>query len=56
MKSVIEALQAAGVRERVKVLVGGAPVTQKFAEQIGADGYGEDATSAVTMARRLVAA
>jgi corrinoid protein of di/trimethylamine methyltransferase len=53
MKGVIEALQAAGVRERVKVLVGGAPVTQKFAEQIGADAYGENATAAVSMARML---
>ena len=56
MKAVIEALKGAGVRDRVKVLVGGAPVTQRFAEQIGADGYGESATTAVSLARKLVAA
>ncbi|HYW47757.1 MAG TPA: corrinoid protein [Bryobacteraceae bacterium] len=53
MKTTIEALSAAGVRGQVKVLVGGAPVTQKFADQIGADGFGEDATAAVALARRL---
>lgn len=56
MKAVVEALCTAGVRERVKVLVGGAPVTQRFAEQIGADAYGENATSAVSLARKLAAA
>ncbi|MBI3664657.1 MAG: corrinoid protein [Acidobacteria bacterium] len=56
MKTTIEALRAAGVREQVKVLVGGAPVTQHFADQIGADGYGENAAAAVRLARRLVAA
>jgi corrinoid protein of di/trimethylamine methyltransferase len=56
MKAVVEALKSAGVRDRVKVLVGGAPVTQRFAEQIGADAYGESATAAVNLARRLVAA
>jgi len=53
MKATIEALNAAGVRGQVKVLVGGAPVTQKFADQIGADGFGEDATAAVALARQL---
>jgi 5-methyltetrahydrofolate--homocysteine methyltransferase len=53
MKATIEALNAAGVRGQVKVLVGGAPVTQKFADQIGADGFGEDATAAVALARKL---
>ena len=56
MKTTIEALQKAGVRERVKVLVGGAPVTRQFAEQIGADGYSEDAPGAVALARQLMAA
>jgi methylmalonyl-CoA mutase cobalamin-binding domain/chain len=56
MRAVIEALKTAGVRDRVKVLVGGAPVTQRFAEQIGADAYGENATAAVNLARRLVVA
>lgn len=53
MKSTIEALAHAGVRSRVKVIVGGAPVTQQFADQIGADGYSENATAAVALARRL---
>ncbi|MEO8660864.1 MAG: corrinoid protein [Bryobacteraceae bacterium] len=54
MKTIIDTLKTAGVRDRVKVLVGGAPVTQKFAEQIGADGYGESAVSAVALARRMM--
>ncbi len=53
MKATIDALREAGVRDRVKVLVGGAPVTQRFAEQIGADGFGENATAAVALARRM---
>ena len=53
MRKTIEALTAAGVRDRVKVMVGGAPVTQRYADQIGADGYGESASSAVALARRL---
>lgn len=56
MKSIIEALAAAGVRDSVKVMVGGAPLTQEFADQIGADGYGENASTAVTLARRLMQA
>ena len=56
MKTTIEALHAAGLRERVKVMVGGAPVTQRFADQVGADGYGESAVAAVAMARKLVGA
>ena len=55
MKKVIEALQAEGMRDQVKVIVGGAPIDRKFAEQIGADGYGEDATQAVRLARKMVA-
>jgi len=51
MKAVIEGLQAAGLREHVTVLVGGAPVTRQFAEEIGADGYGENASAAVALAR-----
>jgi 5-methyltetrahydrofolate--homocysteine methyltransferase len=54
MKKVIEALQAEGIRNQVKVIVGGAPIDRKFAEQIGADGYGEDATQAVRLARKMV--
>lgn len=54
-KTVIEALRAAGLRERVRVMVGGAPVTQKWATEIGADGYAQDAVAAVDLATRLVA-
>ena len=56
MKDVIEALKADGLRDQVKVMVGGAPVTAMFAEQVGADGYCEDASEAVALARRLVSA
>jgi len=52
-KKLIEALKEAGLRDKVKVLVGGAPVTQSYADQIGADGYAEDAISAVDIAFRL---
>jgi corrinoid protein of di/trimethylamine methyltransferase len=55
MKTTIEAIKQAGVREKVKVLVGGAPVTQQFADEIGADGYSDNANGAVTLAKRLVA-
>jgi len=55
MKKVIEALEVNGLRNTVKVLVGGAPVDASFAEKIGADGYGEDATEAVRISRRLTA-
>jgi len=54
MKDVIEELQAAGVRHEVKVMVGGAPVTPKFAADIGADAYGETAVSAVDTANKLL--
>jgi corrinoid protein of di/trimethylamine methyltransferase len=53
-RKVIEALTEAGMRSQVKVLVGGAPVTRAWAEEIGADGYAEDARGAVAEARRLV--
>ena len=55
MKSVIEALEEAGVRDSVKIMIGGAPVTAAYAEQIGADGYAPDAASAVDAARSMVA-
>jgi 5-methyltetrahydrofolate--homocysteine methyltransferase len=54
MGQVIQALEEAGVRDQVKVIVGGAPVTQAFADQIGADGYGPDASSAVRKAKELL--
>jgi 5-methyltetrahydrofolate--homocysteine methyltransferase len=54
MKKVIDALSQSGIRDGVKILVGGAPVTREFAVEIGADGYGENASSAVTVARALL--
>ena len=54
MKTTIEAIQQAGLRDRVKVMVGGAPVTNAYAEQIGADGFSEDASSAVRTAVGLI--
>lgn len=54
MKKVIEMLVARGLRSKVKVMVGGAPVNEKFARDIGADGYGADAGSSVDMARQLL--
>jgi 5-methyltetrahydrofolate--homocysteine methyltransferase len=54
MRSTIEALVESGLRDRVKVVVGGAPVTQEFADKIGADGYAIDASAAATCAKRLV--
>lgn len=56
MKVTIEALTAAGLRDRVKVIVGGAPLTAAYARQIGADGYAPDASSAVRKAKELVSA
>jgi 5-methyltetrahydrofolate--homocysteine methyltransferase len=56
MRATVDALQKAGVRSKVKIMIGGAPVTQKFAEEIGADGYSENAAGAVTLARKLTAA
>ena len=54
MKEVIEALEVAGLREQLTIIVGGAPVTQEFADMIGADGYGSNANSAVKVAKRLL--
>jgi 5-methyltetrahydrofolate--homocysteine methyltransferase len=51
MRTVIDALRAAGVRDQVRVMVGGAPVTRQFAEEIGADGFSDSAASAVALAR-----
>ena len=56
MKSTIEALEAAGLRDQVKVFVGGAPITQDFADEIGADGYSASANGAVRLAREMIAA
>jgi 5-methyltetrahydrofolate--homocysteine methyltransferase len=54
MKATVEALREAGVRDRVKVLIGGAPLTPEFAAEIEADGYAENAAAAVRMAREFV--
>src|SRR5207249_6961617 len=56
MKRTIDALVKAGLRDRVKVMIGGAPVSQAFADEIGADGYARDSTQAVVKAKALVAA
>jgi corrinoid protein of di/trimethylamine methyltransferase len=53
-KGVVEALEKAGLRSQVKIMVGGAPVTRRWAEEIGADGYAKDAMSAVALARELM--
>lgn len=55
MKTTIDAFASAGLRQKVKIMVGGAPVTQQYADVIGADGYSESAGGAVALARRLVA-
>jgi corrinoid protein of di/trimethylamine methyltransferase len=54
-EKIIEALKEAGLRDQVKVMVGGAPVTAGWAEKVGADGYAEDAIGAVTLAKQLAA-
>ncbi|MGD9552645.1 MAG: corrinoid protein [Candidatus Caldatribacteriota bacterium] len=54
MPEVIKSLEAAGLRDKVKVMIGGAPVTQNYAEQIGADGYSPDAASAAEDAKRFI--
>jgi corrinoid protein of di/trimethylamine methyltransferase len=54
MKTTLDALQRAGVRQQVKVLVGGAPITQKYADEIGADGYSESAAGAVNAAKKAL--
>ncbi len=56
MRTTIESLRAAGVRDRIRIIVGGAPVTAEYATAIGADGYAENAASAVALVRRLVGA
>jgi len=56
MKSTIEEFKKEGVRDQFKFMIGGAPVTQEYADQIGADGYSENANGAVSMARKLAGA
>lgn len=55
MDKTIRAIEAAGLRDQVKIIVGGAPVTAEFAQHIGADGYADDASQAVTLVKSLVA-
>ena len=54
MKNTIDAIKNAGLRDTVKIIVGGAPVTQDFADQIGADGYASDAVSAVELCNAIL--
>lgn len=54
MKDVIQALEEAGIRNQVKVMIGGAPVSQGFADEIGADGYSDNANTAVAVAKELI--
>ena len=54
MQEVINALEAAGIRHQVKVMIGGAPVSQGFADEIGADGYSDNANTAVAVAKELM--
>jgi len=54
MKNTIEAIKQAGLRDKVKIMIGGAPVTQAYADQIGADGFASDASRAVSLAMSLV--
>ena len=53
MKATVEALKEAGLQGKVKVIIGGAPVTQKYADEIGADGYGRDAAAAANLVKKL---
>ena len=55
MEEVIKALKASGIRDEVKVMIGGAPVSESFARQIGADGYSDNANAAVCLAKSLIA-
>jgi 5-methyltetrahydrofolate--homocysteine methyltransferase len=54
MKTTLDAIAKAGLRKQVKAIVGGAPLTEKFAKEIGADGYAPDAASAVQVAKSLI--
>ena len=55
MRTTVDALKSAGVRDQVKILIGGAPITQRYAEEIGADGFTESAAGAVNLAKKVVA-
>jgi 5-methyltetrahydrofolate--homocysteine methyltransferase len=55
MQATIEALRDAGLRDQVRIIVGGAPITKTYADEIGADGYAEDASSAVRLVKEVLA-
>jgi corrinoid protein of di/trimethylamine methyltransferase len=54
MKAVVKALEEAGIRKQTRVIIGGAPITQQYADEIGADGYSDNASTAVALVRKLV--
>jgi len=54
MKATVEAIESIGLRDKVKIIVGGAPISEDFARSIGADGYAPDASRAVTLAKSLL--
>ena len=54
MRATVEALEESGARDKVKIIIGGAPVTQKYADEIGADGYGRDASAAARLVKELL--
>ena len=54
MKEIIDAITEAGLRDQVKVMIGGAPITQEYADEIGADGYSIDAASAAELAKNMI--
>lgn len=54
MKEIIEAIKEAGLRDQVKIMIGGAPITQEYADEIGADGFSVDAASATELAKKLL--
>ena len=56
MQTTIDAIKAAGLRDQVRIIVGGAPITKSYADEIGADGYAEDASSAVRLVKEVLAA
>jgi corrinoid protein of di/trimethylamine methyltransferase len=56
MRKVVDALRSAGLREKTRVMIGGAPITQQYADEIGADGYSDNASAAVGLARKLAGA
>ncbi len=56
MKATVDAVNNAGLHDKVKIMIGGAPVTQRYADEIGADGFSENASAAVRLARQLVGA